>query len=261
LLEELRAVRFVKQMKSGKTGPCLLGAERKDGSEVEVVVKFSSACERGIGALACEALAAMLAADLDLPIPEPFCVRMEPGFIAAFPFVARDIVEKIRASSSLAFGSAFLPPGYSLAGTSIARSLIEQAADIFAFDCLIANPDRGVANPNCLSNGKSYAIFDHELAFFTKGMIGWQPPWKVGALERDAQRHLFYNGLKGKGLRFERLEGAWRTIGDDRISEYKSALPVEWLAPGSAALDALAYIAEIKEWVDQSLSEVARVLQ
>lgn len=261
MLEELRAIRFSRKMSSGKTGPCLLGAERKDGTEVEVVVKFSAACERGVGALACEALAAMLAADLDLPIPEPFVVRIEPSFANAFPPSWRDVAEKVRASSSLAFGSALLPPGYSLASPSIPRVLVLQAADIFAFDCFVANADRRVENPNCQSNGKTYAIFDHELAFITKGIIGWQPPWKEGALERDAPRHLFYHGLKGKSLRFERLEGAWLAIRDQRISEYGAALPQEWLVQGSAALDALGYIAEIKNRVNEALSEVSRVLQ
>jgi hypothetical protein len=260
LLEELRAVRFGRKMTSGKTGPCLLGAERKDGTEVEAVVKFSAACERGVGALACEAVAAMLAADLDLPIPEPFIIRIDPSFIDAFPPSLHEVAQRIRGSSSLAFGSALLPPGYSVASTTIPRALITQASEIFAFDCLIANPDRRIENPNCLSNGNSYAIFDHELAFFTKGIIGWQPPWKVGALEHDAQRHLFYRGLKGKSIHLERLEGAWRAIGDHRIPEYRSALPPEWLAQGSAALDALGYIAEIKMRVDETLSEVLRVL-
>jgi hypothetical protein len=203
----------------------------------------------------------MLAADLDLPIPEPFIVRIEPGLINAFPPSLYDVTQKIRGSSSLAFGSTLLPPGYSLASTSIPRALVAEASDIFAFDCLIANPDRHVDNPNCLSNGASYAIFDHELAFLTKGIIGWLPPWKAGALERDSPRHLFYHGRKGKSLRFERLKGAWKAITDHRISEYGSALPPEWLAHGSAALDALAYIAEIKMRVDQALSEVSRVQQ
>jgi len=261
LLEELRAVRFGRKMTSGKTGPCLLGAERKDGTEVEVVVKFSAACERGVGALACEAVAAMLAADLDLPIPEPCIIRVEPSFLDAFPSSLREVAQRVRGSSALAFGSALLPPGYSLASTSIPRALVAQASEIFAFDCLIANPDRRVENPNCQSNGKSYAIFDHELAFLTKGVISWQPPWKEGALEHDAPRHLFYHGLKGKSLRFERLEGAWKAISEHRISEYGSALPPEWLAQGSAALDALGYIAEIKKRMDEALSEVSRVLQ
>ena len=45
------------------------------------------------------------------------------------------------------------------------------AAEILAFDTFIANPDRTVENPNCQSNGREFAIFDHELAFRMEGIL------------------------------------------------------------------------------------------
>ncbi|MGH8556989.1 MAG: hypothetical protein ACRESZ_05905 [Methylococcales bacterium] len=44
------------------------------------IAKFSAGCERRAMALAVEGITAMLEADLDLPIPEPFCVQVDDEF-------------------------------------------------------------------------------------------------------------------------------------------------------------------------------------
>ena len=67
----LTAVRFDRQMSVGKTGPCLVGRITEDGKQAEVVVKFAAGCEMKHRSLIAEALASLLAADLDLPVPEP----------------------------------------------------------------------------------------------------------------------------------------------------------------------------------------------
>jgi len=48
------------------------------------------AFETNSHALVMEAIAAMLAADLDLPVPEPFLVTLESEFIAGVPHTNRD---------------------------------------------------------------------------------------------------------------------------------------------------------------------------
>ena len=77
MLDMVIAVRFDRRMGTGKTKPMLLACTAPDGSDVEVVAKVSAGCERGVGGLVAEAIAAMLAADLDLPVPEPFLVRLD----------------------------------------------------------------------------------------------------------------------------------------------------------------------------------------
>jgi hypothetical protein len=54
---------------------------------------------------------------------------------------------------------------------TIPQALLPMAAEILAFDTFIANPDRTVENPNCQSNGREFAIFDHELAFRMEGIL------------------------------------------------------------------------------------------
>ena len=133
-------------------------------------------------ALVTEAMAAMMAADLDLPVPEPFVVVLDGGFADHIPDPA--IRERAKGLPIPAFGSRKLPPGFStiVADRAVPGALLQTAAEIFAFDTFIVNPDRTAANPNCLTNGREFAIYDHELALFTEGLIGWRPPWEAGGV-------------------------------------------------------------------------------
>jgi hypothetical protein len=150
MLSHVTAVRFDGRVQSGRTAPCRLTCEAEDGAEVEVVAKLSDGCDRKVTALVMEAIAALLAADLDLPVPEPFLVALEPEFIAGLPDAT--VAAMARRSSPLAFGSKHLPPGYTSwpVGKSIPKDALAMAAEIFAFDALIGNDDRRPVNPNCL---------------------------------------------------------------------------------------------------------------
>ena len=173
-----------------------------------------------------------------------------------------EIAELARNSAPLAFGSTKLPAGFSTVPVdkSIPQALIDQAADIFAFDALTLNPDRRPKNPNCLWDGKNFAIYDHELAFLKP--LFWQPPWMIGSLQdlHNPSRHIFFNGLKAKTLNFERFGTAWETITDTRLSQYRNALPAVWSKDSDAMDEILGYIAQLRDNIRPALNEVARVL-
>lgn len=100
------------------------------------------------------------------------------------------------------------------------------------------------------------------MAFFTEGIIGWQPPWTPGSLDtlRQAGRHLFYEQLRGKPLDLTRFSGAWLAISDARLAEYRGALPVAWEAALPQTDRALSHIGQVRDNIEQALQEVARVL-
>lgn len=240
-----------------------MACETADGDEIELVAKFSGNIERGVAALVAEAIAAMLAADLGLPVPEPFLVRVDPALVATIQdATVADIAHR---SSPVAFGSKRLPSGYNTwpVGKPVPKDALAVAAEIFAFDALIANADRRPENPNCLFQGASLAIFDHELAFMTEGVIGWRPPWEIGALEslRSPGSHLFTNQLRGRALNFDRLEGAWLAVSNARLTAYRKALPVEWAAAKETIDQALSLIAQVRDNLVSALREVWRVLR
>lgn len=261
MLDRVTATRFDGQRRSGKTGPCNLECARSDGTTVELVAKFSSGCERKTGSLVAEAITAMLAADLDLPVPEPFLVDFDADFVDGV--ANRAAAARMRASSPVAFGSKTLPPGFSvvLAGKPIPARIRQQAVEIFAFDCLIQNPDRRPNNPNLLFDGNDFAVFDHELTFMTTGIIGWKPPWEAGALQAiNAEQHVLFAELKGRQYDLSRLEGAWRAISASRIAAYHKALPAEWNDARPVADEALGFIAQVRDNIKPAIAETVRAL-
>lgn len=263
MLDLVTAVRFDRRMGSGKTKPVLLACVAPDGNEVEVVAKVSAGCERGVGGLVAEAIAAMLAADLDLPAPEPFLVQLEREFIEIWSDAeVRRLAEK---SVTVGFGSKKLPNGFTTwpMDKTIPPHLRGTAAEILAFDALIFNDDRRPNNPNCLCDGANFAILDHELTFLTEGIIGRRFPWEPGSLEhfKRPRSHLFSDDLRGRAINLDRLAGAWEGITDTRLAEFGAALPPEWAADAGVAKKALGYIAKVRDNIQSAMAEISRVLK
>lgn len=263
MLDEVVAIRFDRPMKIGRTSPLLVACERTDGQLVEVVAKFAGGKQLGPLGLMREGLCAMLAKDLGLPVPECFVVRIDPDFIASIAPSAPEVAAKLRASVQLGFGSAKLPPGFSawMLDRRIPKAMRGSAA--FAFDLLVQNSDRRPENPNLQSRGDQFAIFDHELALMIDGMLFWRPPWEPGSLEAAAgpDRHLLRRELQGTEPDLTRLVGAWEAINDQRLGEYRAALPHEGAVPPESADAAIAFLRDLRDHVQPAVQEVLRVLK
>ena len=158
MLERTVANRYIRAVNNGRTRPCRIEVIRERGDYTDVVAKFSGGCDRGVTSLAIEAICAMLAADLNLPIAEPLLVEIDEDFINLVPL--KDMKNLLSGSNSIGFGSAHLPNGYAIwaTGTKIPPALVADAVGVLAFDLLIQNIDRKPSNPNCLTNGKSIGI-------------------------------------------------------------------------------------------------------
>lgn len=192
----------------------MLLCERADGSAVELVAKFSTGCEEKETNLAREVIAAYLGGDLGLPVSEPMIVATTPEWIASIPDAT--IRSKVNAGCPLGFGSKLVTGQYSVwnTGTVLSAVMVPTAASIFTFDAIIQNFDRRDENPNCLVNGEKILIFDHEMAFTHKLILGWRPPWSIGGLQalETPGRHIFRAGLLGRGIDFEQIKGAWLSV-------------------------------------------------
>jgi hypothetical protein len=265
LLDEIVAIRFDRPMKSGRTAPLLVACERTDGQLVEVVAKFAGGKQLGPLGLMREGLCAMLAKDLGLPVPECLVVRIDTDFIASIASSAPEVAATLRASVALGFGSAKLPPGFSawMPDRRIPKAMRASAAEIFAFDLLVQNSDRRPENPNLQSRGDQFAIFDHELALMIDGVLFWRPPWEPGSLEAAARpdKHVLRRELQGTEPDLTRLVGAWEAINDQRLAEYRAALPPEWAVPPEAADAAIAFLRDLRDHVQPAVHEVLRVLK
>lgn len=241
----------------------MLLCERQDGSQVEVVAKFSGGCDEKEVNLAREAVAVCLAADLGLPVAEPMIVATSPEWIASIPDMA--VRAKVAASCPLAFGSKLVTGQYSVwnTGTGVSASMLLTAAAIFSFDAIIQNFDRRDENPNCLVNGEKILIFDHEMTFMHKLVLGWKPPWTLGGLQAFELpgRHIFRASLLGCAIDFGSVKASWMNISDQRVEEYRAAIPLEWSGNKGPIDAALSLIKDARNNIDACLTEISRVLK
>jgi len=243
----LKATSMLKVWHDTRTKPRLMLASDDAGNPVEVVVKWRAAMELKATGLVCELIAALLAEDFDLPVPQPFLVEVEPGFHLAI----RDpeIAQLAQNSVGLNFGSQRLPPGV---GTwpkdkPVLSRLQPLAAEVLAFDILTQNPDRRRENPNLLWSGDEIYLYDHEQAFsFLAGVIGWQPPWTGQQLD-FFRNHVFFQQLKSNAVNWSRLTGALEALTDGRLAAYLEAVPNEWKTNNDAADRIAGYLRDARQ--------------
>lgn len=262
MLKRVSPIRFDRPTTQGRTGPFFVTCEADDGSEIEVVAKFSGGCDQGNINLAREVIAAFLAGDLGLPVPEPFLVEASPEWAATIPGTVERT--KVQRSSPVAFGSRVMTRQLNVwtPGNVISELMLPAAAAIFVFDGIVQNPDRRSDNPNCLVRGDELRIFDHELAFSHGLMIGWKPPWVLGGLKpmETNGNHIFRAGLKGRSIDYGPICAAWAGLSDARIADYEKALPAEWTDVAGAAASAIKLIRDARDNIGAVLEEVKRVL-
>ncbi|NYH49407.1 HipA family kinase [Xanthomonas arboricola] len=249
MLQDVEAVRFIRELESGRNRPWLVEAETWDGEVVEVVAKLGSA-ECGRGGLVREAYSAMLAADLDLPVSEPFVVKLSHDFISTLP---GGLASKVAANDP-AFGSRFIPNLFSLSPEKVLDTHLHfEASRAITFDAGVVNADRLVTKPNCLTDGRKILLIDHELALNVQGRgLLMLDPWIPGALHHMTTapgEHLFYRRLKrtrpdSPVQDLSSFCNSLAGISHARISEYSQAIPPQWDVD-SVSTDIAAYLCDL----------------
>lgn len=99
--------------------------------------------------------------------------------------------------------------------------------------------------------------------FDLAGIIGGKQPWESGGLDflkSNPNRHVFFDGLQGTTVVFDRLVGAFDGIDRRRLSEYSKAIPEQWRNDTDAADRIVAYIEQLKNHVPEAIAELTRVL-
>jgi hypothetical protein len=257
-------IRFDRRAETGRNRSLLVAVETDDGREHEVFLKASGAPELGAEGLMNEALAARLAADLGLPVAEPFLVEILPDWAAGIPDAGVRVM--LERSAAIAFGSEAAGPQWRTwsAGDRLNTPRRPGALAILAFDAYIDNPDRTETNPNCLVKGDAFRIIDHDLAFRIRQKLFPPPePWKPGYLERLTQPggHIFGAGLKGRNLDFGPVWAAWSGLSDKRLQDYRAMLPSAWAEAVPAMEAALTHLRAVRDRINDCLAELERSLR
>lgn len=227
MIETLITTGFERVMGSGRTQPCLMICEDAQGDEHEIVVKLKGHPQICPGGLLAEAMASLTGNELDLNLPTPYKIEIESNFADTVTDSAlRDI---LRNSLGENFGTSKWEAGTTIwpKDKPLKKSIRQSAAEIFAFDAILQNPDRRTTNPNCAHLGNELLIFDHESAFTQFMSISPQNPWDNECLS-FLKDHIFYNSLRGGNLKLDRLEGAILALDASMLDGFAASLPSDW---------------------------------
>lgn len=259
--------RFDKLTDNGRTEPIRITVETGDGVEHEVVMKVSSGPECSQEGLMNEMLGSLLAADLGLPVNEPFFVELDADFVQSV--VRPDIRDRLGKSCTVAFASKAAGEQWRrwMPSDRLTATQLEMAISVLAFDSFIANGDRGPRNSNLLVKDTDWRLIDHEGAFgFRMRLFPKCEPWKMGNLEmvrrygQDSE-HIFTKQLsKRDDLDFGRLRDLWSGLSDARLAQYDATLPDEWEATRPNLADAILHLKQVRDNVEACLKELKRVL-
>ena len=154
------ATRYLQPLREGGSLPAVVETEA-DGL---FVVKFRGAGQ-GARALLAELIAGLVAAELELPIPEVALVEVLPPLGHAEP--DPEIQDILRRSHGLNVGLRYLDGAFNFAPAA-AGDLVsaELAARVVWFDALLTNPDRSHRNPNLLVWNREPWLIDHGAALY-----------------------------------------------------------------------------------------------
>ncbi|HEY0707213.1 MAG TPA: HipA family kinase [Polyangia bacterium] len=212
------AVRYLKPLREGGSLPAIVEAD--DGNLF--VVKFRGAGQ-GTKALIAELLSAAVARALELPLPEPVIITIDPAMARTEP--DEEVGDLLRASPGLNFALGYLPGAVMFTRGADSAPAPALASAIVWLDAYLMNVDRTVKNPNLLvQEGKLYLI-DHGAALY------WHHDWEPGtdrsgdrfALVRDHVLLPWAEELAAISA------GLAARLTDEHIAAAVAALPEDWL--------------------------------
>jgi len=165
----------------------------------------------------------------------------------------------VRASEGLNFGAQELI-GFSTwpVDKGIPEGMRGIAADIFAFDALVQNPDRRHVNPNLLVKGDTMMVFDHEIAFsFLLDIFPSPTPWR---LDRDGYLadHVFYRQLRAQRIDLTNFSTNLVGLTDVTLQDFIADAPLEWGNENGPRI--CQHLLAIREHTEEFADEIRRFL-
>jgi len=134
----------------------------------------------------------------------------------------------------------------------------QAAADVYAFDALIQNPDRRYDNPNLFIASDEIYVYDHETSFsFLQAIFPSQQRWNLHS-EIYLRNHIFYAGLKGKSIELQRFGQRLSDLSDSVLDGLRDEIPEEWMHGCLTSIEnhlrtIRSHAAEVNEQVQRSL--------
>lgn len=267
MIRRAHPTRFDRLTENGRTQPIRIAVMTDDGKEHDVVLKPSFGNECSVEGSLNEMLGALLAADLGLPVSEPFLVELNPDFVSGIADAGTRV--RLLSSNPIAFASESAGRQWRRWGANdkISTLQVPLALSVLGFDAFIGNTDRSPSNSNMLVKDQDWRLIDHEGAFgFRMKLFPPCAPWAVGNLELvkrygENSEHIFSRQLSGRtDLDFDTLRAEWSGLSNERFAQYDALLPEEWEEVRPLLLDAVSHLKRVRDQIDNCVTELKRVL-
>jgi hypothetical protein len=241
-LPTLNTARYVTPLREGGSVPAVV--ETDAGA---FVVKFRGAGQ-GVKALVAEALAAGLALELGLRVPQPALVELPEGFGNAEP--DPEIQDILRGSVGLNFALAYLPGALAFDAAVDHDVDPELAADIVWFDAFITNVDRTPRNTNLLLWRDELWLIDHGAAlYFHHQWRGWRT--RAQSPFPQIEEHVLLPLAGDLAAADARLRPR---LTEDALRAVVAALPDDWLGGEEEFADSAAQRAAYVTFLSERLN-------
>lgn len=163
-MRTVRATRYLTPLREGGSVPAIVEAD----DQGTYVLKFRGAAQ-GPRALIAEVICGMLARHLELPMPQPVLIELDPVLAKSEP--DSEIQLTLANSGGTNFGLDYLPGSLNWEPALAPPPAPELAAKLVWFDAFVENVDRTVRNPNLLMWHKQVFLIDHGAALY------WHHDW------------------------------------------------------------------------------------
>jgi hypothetical protein len=249
----LTAISVGEPKMSGRTKPISMWCASADGSEqADYVIKLYGNVELGTRSLARELFAALLGQAMCFSIPAVAIVNISPDLIQSAAWSS--VSDHLRKSPGYNFGSRTLQTPITF--QRLPSELIQQAANVFAFDMLLQNPDRRKGKPNMFQDSEDLILYDHEMAFpyAAPGMLLMPQvePWSLARTDPMVTNHILYNALRGNGeINFDGFLEHIEELTDDILDQIAERVPSEWRSSNPPEIDNIcAYLRKARDHID-----------
>lgn len=216
---------------SANTPQIIRGIVTQTGEKNDFVVKYMRSGRMSQESAMNELVAAFIAKEWGMPIPEPAIINITPEFVELTKgTVAYSLANK---STGLNFGSQLIQ-GVSIVSPSLPlnKSEKEFAKDILLFDLFIQTSDRSTIKPNILASGGSLYPIDHEISFgFTRELsfLSNPEPWNIRPSDHKWINHnILVNILKGDNFDFHKLSQNMGRLNDNFWDKANELIPDDW---------------------------------
>lgn len=254
MLEILDAIQFERIFtKGGRTEPWLVQVLVEEERTPYVVKLFTTEQVDYDHAVAREVFGAILAREFDLSIPEPALIRFSKAFMGTLPEEVRNITyfrdERLKFGSAYCDNTTLLSPDLPLRQVN---KFIHDIANIYAFDTLINNKDRGNYKTNILISNQvdEYFIFDHERAFKHIGKL--LSEIKHNQFSEILPQHVLHKYLrsrKNKNELFATFYEYLRVLNIDILDSYNNELKEHGL-DSNEIIELKSYLYALKQKAD-----------